>query len=202
VAVAGLGIVGQCTAQLYQLAGCYAIGWDTIGKRLEIARSWGINGTVDVAREDTAARTREFTGGYGLDQAVIAFGGPADTAMKSILGSMKVSPDGHPMGVVVVVGGASFHHDQWLTNMDVRRASRTGAGYHDEAWEAGGPYPPVFMRWTTQTNLRLCMRLIAEGRLNVDALTTHTISLKTVDEETGEMLKNPDEILGVVIHMK
>jgi threonine dehydrogenase-like Zn-dependent dehydrogenase len=202
VAVAGLGIVGQLTAQLYQLAGCYAIGWDTIASRIDIAEKWGINATATVGAQDEVEVTREFTRGYGLDQSVIAFGGPADKAMASILKSMKVSPDGHPMGVVVVVGGAEFHHGQWLTNMDVRRSSRTGAGYHDEAWEVGAAYPSVFMRWTTRTNLELCMRLISEGRLVVDPLTTHTVALKSIDDETSAMLKTPDSILGVVIRMR
>jgi len=38
-AVVGLGIVGQLTARLYQLAGAYVIGWDQIPLRLETARN-------------------------------------------------------------------------------------------------------------------------------------------------------------------
>ena len=201
VAVVGLGLVGQLTAQLHRLSGCYVIGWDTIPRRVEIARSLGI-GTVTVGSEDPVAASRSFTAGAGLDEAVIAFGGNADAAMDSVIKALKVSPDGHAMGVIVVVGGATFEYKGWLTNMDVRRASRTGPGYHDESWEVGGPYPPVFMRWTTRTNLELCVRLIAEGRLKVDALTTHTIKLADIDAETSLMLESPDDVLGVVIRMR
>jgi threonine dehydrogenase-like Zn-dependent dehydrogenase len=201
-AIVGLGIVGQLTAQLHQLVGCYTIGWDTVGKRIEVAKSWGINATATVGKQDEVALTQEFTAGAGLDDAVIAFGGSADSAMESLLKCMKVSPDGHAMGAVVVVGGAEFHLGPWLTNMDIRRSSRTGPGYHDDAWEVGGPYPPVFMRWTTPTNLELCLRLVAEGRLKVDGLTTHTLSLTDIDAGTSEMLKDPDGVLGVIIRMK
>lgn len=201
-AVVGLGIVGQLSAQLHQLAGCYAIGWDTVARRVEIARSWGINATATVGKEDEVALTNAFTSGAGLDESVIAFGGNADSALKSLLKCMKVTPDGHRMGAVVIVGGAKFFYDGWLTNMDIRRSSRTGAGYHDDPWEVGDSYPPVFMRWTTQTNLELCMRLIGEGRLKVDELTTHTLSLANIDEESSEMIKDPDGVLGVVIRMK
>ena len=197
-AVAGLGLVGQLTARLYQLAGCYVIGWDTIPLRVEVARQWGIDAAAVVGAENEVETTKEFTNGAGLDAAVIAFGGEADSTVKSIEACMKRSPDGHPMGRIVVVGGAKFQFTGSLTNIDIRRSSRTGPGYHDEAWEYGPAYPPVFMRWTTRTNLELCMRLISEGELNVDALTTHVIPLKRVDEETSAILADPDRILGVV----
>ena len=106
------------------------------------------------------------------------------------------SPDGHQMGQITVVGGASVDLPATLRNVDMRRASRTGPGYHDEAWERGGDYPPVFMRWTTQANLELCMRLIAEGKLDVDCLTTHRIPLERAEEEIAAIIDDPDEILG------
>ena len=44
-------------------------------------------------------------------------------------------------------------------------------------------------------------RLIAEGRLNVDALTTHTIALTDVDAGVSAIIGDPDRILGVVFEM-
>ena len=204
-AVVGLGLVGQLTAQLYQLAGNYVIGWDLIEQRLAIARKWGIDATAHVSSEDEIELTRRFTKGYGLDAAVLALAGDATSVVRSLGKCMKVAPDGHPMGRIMVVGNPTFgyrdHESIGMTNIDIRRASRTGPGYHDEAWETGGPYPPVFMRWTTRTNLELCMRLISEGKLNVDCLTTHTIPLKDVDARISEIIDEPDEILGVVFEM-
>ncbi len=199
VAVVGLGLVGQLTAMLHKLAGNFVIGWDTVPFRVDIARKWGIDEAVTVANEDAVEATKRFTGGRGLDAAVIAFGGEATGAVKSIEKCMKVSPDGHPTGRIVIVGGAKFDYRGTLTNIDIRRASRTGPGYHDERWETGADYPPVFMRWTTRTNHELCMRLISEGRLDVGALTTHTVPLARVDEETQALLDDPDGMLGVVL---
>ena len=74
--------------------------------------------------------------------------------------------DGHPMGTMVVVGNPTFeyrNHEAGMTNIDIRRASRVGPGYHDDAWERGADYPPVFMRWTARTNLELTVRLIGEA---------------------------------------
>lgn len=194
----GLGLVGQLTAQLYRLAGNFVIGWDPVGFRRETARECGIHATVAVGDEDQVAVTRSFTRGYGLDAAVIAYGGEATETVRKLTESMKCSLDGHPMGRIVIVGGARFEYESALTNLDLRRAARTGPGYHDKEWEFGADYPPVFMRWTTRSNLELCMRLIAEGRLGVDALTTHTMPLTHVDEQISAALDDPDGMLGVV----
>jgi len=153
---------------------------------------------VTVGAEDEVEATKSFTGGMGLDEAVIAFGGDANLVMENIEKSMKLSPDGHPMGVVVMVGRPRFEYTSGTTNIDYRRSARTGPGYHDAAWEYGPDYPPVFVRWTTQTNLKLCMRLISEGRLDVDCLTTHTIPLNDVEEGVDAALQDPDGMLGVV----
>jgi len=200
-AVAGLGVVGQLTAMLYELAGSYTIGWDMIPMRLEVAKGWGITSTVQVGSDDAVAATKAFTGGYGLDGAVIAFGGNADKALEQLTSCMKLSPDGHHWGAIVVVGGATYTVPSNTTNIDIRRSSRTGPGYHDEGWEYGPAYPPVFMRWTTRTNLELCLRLISEGKLNVDCLTTHTVPLEQATSAVDDMMQDPDSILGVVFEM-
>jgi len=202
-AVLGLGVVGQLTAMLYQRAGNFVIGWDTIRRRVEIARRWGIDAAVVVGADDEVAATKAFTRGEGLDTAVLAFGGDANAAMQAVYQCLKCTPDGHPVGRVVVLGGVRFEYGRGpITNADIRRAGRTGPGYHDEAWEHGPDYPPVFMRWTTRTNLELIMRLIGEGRLNVDCLTTHTIPLADVEAAVAAILDAPDEILGVVFTME
>lgn len=199
--VVGLGIVGQLTARLYQLAGNYVIGWDMIGRRNEIAAGWGIDATVLVGVQDEVELTGAFTQGSGLDSAVLAFGGDGTEAVDKLTPAMKRSPDGHPMGQIVVVGGASIDLRATLWNVDIRRASRTGPGYHDEDWERGLSYPDVFVRWSTRANMKLCVRLIGEGKLDVDRLTTHTIPLESVEREIASIIDEPDDILGLIFQM-
>ena len=199
MAVAGLGLVGQLTAQVLQMNGCLVIGWDSIPQRIETARGWGINAVCNITEQDPAETTRAFTGGFGLDGAVVAFGGDGNAAIGALQQSLKVSRDTHQMGRIVVVGNVSFVWSLHAgANAEIRQAGRTGAGYHDGNWEVGEPYPPVFMRWNTPANLELCMRLIGEGRLDVDCLTTHTIPFDDVDAQITAALDSPDDILGVV----
>ncbi len=198
VAVAGMGIVGLLTARLFQLAGCYVIGWDTLEARLENARSLGINETALVGQEDPIEKTMAFTRQRGLDISVVALGGDAEKPAHALEKCMKVSPDGHPMGTMVIVGGAEFPFTRSLTNMDIRRSSRTGPGYHDKAWERGANYGDVFIPWTTRSNLELCLRLVAEGNIAVEKLTTHKVPFDQCEELVAEITKDPDTILGMV----
>lgn len=200
--VVGMGLVGQLSARLLQLAGAFVIAWDTIGMRLDISRKLGVDAVAHVTKEDEVAKTKDFTRNMGLDGSIFAFGGDGKKAYEQTFQCMKRSPDGHRMGRVVVVGGAKLEIPWAPANIDVRIAARTGPGYHDDAWEFGVDYPPVFMRWTTKTNLALCLRLIGEGKINVDALTTHTIALKDVDAGIQSIIGQADGILGVVFTMK
>ena len=199
--VVGMGLVGQLSAMLLELSGAITIGWDTIGTRLDIARKWGIHDVAQVGKEDAVEKTKSFTRGAGLDGSIFAFGGDGKSAYEATYKSMKLSPDGHRMGRIAVVGGAKLDIPWSPANIDVRIAARPGAGYHDAAWEFGPDYPAVFMRWTTRTNVALCIRLIAEGKLAVDGLTTHTIAMKDVDAQISKIIQTPDSILGVVFTM-
>ncbi len=198
VAVAGLGIVGLLTARCYQLAGAYVIGWDTLPFRLGVGRELGLDDTALVTEEDEIEKTLRFTRGRGLDIGVLALGGDAAKPAYALERCMKVSGDGHPMGTLVVVGGAEFPFTRSLTNLDVRRSSRTGPGYHDQAWEQGRDYDPVFVRWDTRSNLELCLRLVAEGKIAVEKLTTHRVAFERVEEETEGVTRDPDSLLGMV----
>lgn len=199
--VVGMGLVGQLSAMLLELSGAITIGWDTIGARLEIARKWGLHDVALVGKEDAIEKTKALTCNMGLDGSIFAFGGDGKAAYEQTYKCMKLSPDGHRMGRISVVGGAKLEVAWAPANLDVRIAARPGAGYHDAAWEFGPDYPPVFMRWTTKTNMALCVRLMAEGKLPVDTLTTHTMPLKDVDAGISKIIQDPDNILGVVFTM-
>lgn len=196
VGIVGLGLVGILTARLYQLAGCYPIGWELNPLRMALAKKWDIDSNTG----DVAA-TKAFAGGMGLDAAVLANFGPCDETVDKLVDSMKVSPDGHSMGKIMIVGWPVFSFGGKIgamNNIDVRRCSRTGFGYHDPVWEHGDDYPSVAMRWTTKTNLALCMRLIAEKKVDVDALTTHRIPLDSIEAETAKAMKDAKSMLGVI----
>ena len=185
-----------------EVAGCRVIGWDTSPERLAYAGKLGIEATVQVGKEDPVGTTVEFTKGHGLDHGVIALGGDASRPYDSLMESMKVSPDGHACGNIIIVGGADFHYKKNLSNVNIIRSSRTGPGYHDKAWERGGSYPPVFVRWDTGRNIEYCLELVSRGLVDVDALSSHTIPFEEVEALTAEATLKPETILGMVFEME
>jgi len=203
-AVLGLGIVGNLCSQLCALSGARVVSWEALPARMKIAAACGLKNRVNFKDSDPVAASKDFAAPYGLDFAVIAFGGQADQAYASLKQCMKVSADGHAMGRVVLVGGCKITMDGGAANgnLDIRISSRTGPGYHDPAYELGKSYPAGFVQFDTQRNLREIIALIAEGRLLVDPMTTHTLPLSEAAQAADALLESPDKTLGVVFEMK
>lgn len=201
-AVLGQGIVGNLAAQLYQLSGARVLGWESLALRAERSAQCGIR-TLDFMKEDPVELTKAFAAPYGLDFALFAFGGDAEKAFMDIKKCMKVSADGHAMGNITLVGGCRVPVDGGAAsgNLNICVSSRTGAGYHDPAWEYGKDYPPVFVQFTTQRNAVELIRLMEEKRLNVDALTTHRLPLEKINDAADLLVDHPDQSLGMILTM-
>ena len=204
VVVAGLGIVGQFACQIAKAAGAYVLGVDRLPLRLGIAQNAGIDLAINVSETDPIPVAKEFTRGYGMDCGIIAFGGDATSAFQQIRAMLKTAPDTHKMGRIVIVGGASITHGfaAGLGNVDVISAARTGPGYHDEAYEHGADYPPVFVPWPTQRNLELSLRLMSENKIKVQPLITDIVPIDQATEGCEKLIQTPNEALGVIFSMQ
>lgn len=200
VVIMGLGLVGQLSAQIAKIAGAHVMAVDRLPMRLERALGNGADRVVNALDEDPVAAAKEFTRGYGMDCGIICFGGDGSDAFEQIYQMLKRAPDTHRMGRITIVGGAIIKHGfaASLGNVDVISAARTGPGYHDEAYERGTDYPPVFVQWDTQRNLEESLRFVQEGKLNVQSLITHECSLDDAGEGCDKLILTPEEALGVV----
>ncbi len=199
--VVGLGIVGQIAVQLARLAGAHVAATDFIEMRRDRAAQGGAELVLEPG-DDAIPTVKEFTRGHGLDCAIIAYGGDGTQTVQQIAQMMKLAPDGHRMGRLAIVGGANFQSKGWpvsVGNMDIRPSSRPGPGYHDEAWEHGRDYPPVFVRWSTRSNMEECLRFAAEGGLNLEMLITHRLSLDNFAEGAEALVSTPEKALGVIL---
>jgi len=201
--ILGLGIVGNLAAQLSQINGGRVIGWEGFESRIAIAKKCGIKNIVNFRDVDPVEASTEFAVPYGMDFAIMAFGGPATEAFNSIKDCMKVSQDGHIMGNVVLVGGClvEIGGGAHTGNLNIKAASRTGPGYHDHEYEYGRDYPDAFVQFTTQRNLREIINLISEKRLLVDPMTTHTLPLEEVGSAADLLINSPDKAMGIILEM-
>ena len=200
LAVVGLGPVGQFAVQWGKTAGCHVIAIDRLDMRLEVARTCGADRVVNAGEGDPRDAISVFTCGRGLDAGIVAFGGDGTEAFVMLADTVKRAPDTHRMGRVVIVGGARIDHTfaAALGNLDVRSAARTGPGYHDETWEQGANYPPVFVRWHTRRNMEECLNFMVRGDIQVSPMVTHRVSLQDAPEACEALIQTPNEALGVV----
>ena len=203
VVVSGLGLVGQLSCQIAQIAGAYVMGLDRLPRRIEIAQEAGVDLPIQLTDADPIPIAEEFTNGYGMDCGIIAFGGDGTEAFSQIRSMLKTAPDTHKMGRIVIVGGATITHRfaAGVGNVDVISAARTGPGYHDENYEHGADYPPVFVHWPTQRNLELVLRFMSEGKLRVKPLITDIVPIDQAPEACEKLIQTPNEALGVVFSM-
>lgn len=204
VVVLGLGVVGQITAQLCQIAGARVLAIDPLPLRVEAARRTGITFATTETGAAAVARAASVTEGHGMDCAFICFGGDATAALQDVARMMKQAPDTHRYGRIVIPGGATITHrfGAPLGNLDLRSSARTGPGYHDHAYEHGADYPQVFVRWSTQAHLRLFTRLVSEGKLNVKDLITDRVPVEEADAACYALIDAPDKHLGVIIEYR
>ncbi len=151
VAIVGAGPIGLAailTAKLYTPGHIVAI--DLADSRLESARRFGADITINNARDDAVAQIMELTGELGADVAFEAVGVPATFELAADL----IRPGGRVANIGVHGKPATLHLEKlWIRDVTVT------TGLVD-----------------TFTIPRL-MRLIASGRLDPSLFATHRFAL-------------------------
>jgi alcohol dehydrogenase len=151
IAIVGAGPIGLATiltAKLYTPGRIIAI--DLADPRLEKAREFGADETINSGQEDASARVLELTGGLGADVAVEAVGVPETFELCTEI----VRPGGHVANVGVHGHPATLHLETlWIRGLTIT------TGLVD-----------------TFTTPRL-LKLIAEGRLDATPFATHRFPL-------------------------
>jgi alcohol dehydrogenase, propanol-preferring len=111
VAIMGVGSLGINGVQIAKAAGARVIAIDILPAKLEFAREYGADETIDGRKEDTAARVRSLTAGKGVD-SFIDFVGSADS-VRTGLGSLRRA------GKLVVVGHDPYRPIQVMAFKDL-----------------------------------------------------------------------------------
>ena len=117
VAVVGAGPIGLAAmmgARLFSPAHIVAV--DLADSRLEAAKQFGADVTVNNGREDALAAVHHLTGGLGADVAIEAVGVPATFELATAL----IRPGGHVANVGVHGVPATLHlEDLWIRNVTI-----------------------------------------------------------------------------------
>jgi len=166
VAVVGVGPIGLSTimgARLFSPSHVVAI--DLADSRLEAAKEFGADVTVNNGREDALRAVQELTGGLGADVAIEAVGVPATFELAAQL----VRPGGHVANVGVHGEAAALHlEDFWIRDLTIT----TG----------------LVDTYSTPTLLRL----ISGHEIDAGHFVTHRFTLDAF-EEAYEVFGHPTE---------
>jgi len=209
VAVIGLGLIGQITAQIVRAAGYRAVGITHSDYLIELAEKMGINGCIKAGNPDTAEKAVDAAVGFGgakpargraggFDAALICTG--RDNDNESLILALDIIRNG---GAVSIVGGVKheFPRDPFFARQARLLIARAaGTGRYDPVYEdEANLIPHSHVRWTEGRNLGEVMRMIGDGKLNVDSLISHEYPVDQAPEAYDLIVTHPKDYLGVLL---
>jgi polar amino acid transport system substrate-binding protein len=197
VAVIGLGLLGQLTAQILNAAGCRVIGIDLDPSKVQLALAHGVEAGVGRG-DDVEGAVARFTGGYGVDAVVIT--AAADTNDPIELAG-AVARD---RAVVSMVGAVPMDVPRKIyfeKELQLRLSRSYGPGRYDAQYEERGvDYPIGYVRWTERRNMQEFLRIVAAKSVRLDRLTTHKFPIEEA-EAAYEIVtgKRKEPYLGILL---
>jgi len=196
VAVIGLGLIGQITVQILKAAGCRVIGLDIEKKRVEQAKTMGLDYGISIEEEEPVLAVIKFTNGLGADSTIIT------ASSKSNLPVNQAMEMTRKKGKVVCVGdvGLTLERDAFYKKeLDFLISTSYGPGRYDADYEEDGiDYPYAYVRWTENRNMREYIELLSDGKINIPAF----INKEYPAEEAAvafEELKSAERPLGIFL---
>ncbi len=198
VCVAGLGLIGLLSVQMLRAAGCTVIGYEIAADRIERAKKLGL---VHAAARPGAlkALVRDLTGGHGVDATLITAATKSDEPINLAMEATRAK------GTVVIVGDIGMKVERpafYRKEIDLRMSTSYGPGRYDRSYEEDGhDYPYGYVRWTLNRNMQAYLGLIAEGRVDMDALTDLVVPIDQAPE-AYRLLAQPGAAkpIGVLLH--
>ncbi|GGO53148.1 oxidoreductase [Streptomyces daqingensis] len=186
VAVFGQGVIGLLATRLAQLSGARVTAVDALAVRLAHAREHGAEITLNAREDEVAERVHEATGGRGADSAIEISGAyPAlHEALRSVAVGGRVVASGFYQGDGAGLRlGDEFHHN---------RAQLICS-------QIGGVPQQLAGRWSVERLQQTFLRLVAEGKVEVEALVSHVVPVAEAAEAYTLLDERPAEALQIVL---
>lgn len=197
VAVIGMGLIGQITAQILNASGCQVIGIDLVDDKLEIAKKNGAYRTINAAIIDPVKEILMLTDDKGVDVTIITAASQSDEIVQQAMEMTRKK------GTVVVVGAVGLglkRQPFYRKEIDFKISCSYGPGRYDEQYEEKGlDYPYAYVRWTENRNMSEYLRLISVGKINFSSLVSEECPIED-SPVLFEKLKSPEnKLLGVIL---
>ena len=197
VVVIGLGLVGMLVANILTAGGIRVFGIDVNPQQVARAKEFNICRAAARSAENLSDQILEFTNGYGADAVIITAGAPNNDPVQ-LAGQLS-----RFKGRVVVVGRTVMEapRETYLfKELALMTSYAYGPGTDDPSYEKEGyDYPIGYVRWTENRNMKCFLDLLAEKRMDIDPLVTHTFPVEKAATAFDIVTSSAEQSIGVVL---
>jgi len=166
VAVIGAGPIGLGQLQLAKISGADVIVTDVVDSALELAMELGADAVVNTKKEDGYQKVMDFSRGRGVDIAFECAGGSSmPITLPQATSFARIG------GKVVIVGG--FEADQKGIELDWATIQLGEIQLIPSA---------SYSFWGIDSEMQMCLDLLAKGKLNAQKLITHRFPLDDINK--------------------
>jgi predicted dehydrogenase len=193
----GSGLIGLLAAQLLRANGCTVIATDLSDERLTLARTLGVEHTINVRATDPAKTVMALTNGLGADAVILC---AAAASSEPVNQAFKMCRERGRVALVGAVGMELERPDFYNKEIDLRMSRSYGPGRYDRRFEEQGyDYPPAYVRWTETRNLSAFLEAVAAKRVNVAALISSEYPIEEAQAAYDDVLKGGPSKIGVLL---
>lgn len=197
IVVVGLGLIGLITAQLLRANGCHVIGFDFDTKKVNIAKSFGIDAINPSDGIDQVAYVLNATNSIGADSVIITASNKSNDIISQ---SAKMSRKRGRIILVGVIGLDISRADFYEKELTFQVSCSYGPGRYDDNYEIKGEdYPLPFVRWTEKRNFETILNAISNKTIEIEPLITEKIALTEYQQIYGNMSQN-NSIASLLIY--
>ena len=165
-------------------------------RRVELASKLGAEVVVLAASEEPVKAVAKFTDGMGADVVLMCAAPSGKGVMGQCLEMVRKN------GRIVVVGltELEFKFLEWhRTEAELLISRAYGPGRHDPEYEEKGiDYPFNFVRWTLNRNMQEFLPLVAQKKLDIKSLISHTFPVDDAAAAFDLVVNRHDEITCVL----
>jgi predicted dehydrogenase/threonine dehydrogenase-like Zn-dependent dehydrogenase len=197
VLVIGQGLIGLLVTGFLVACGSRVMAVDLQSTRRHVSQAMGAERVVILGQQILPDEVRAWTDGYGVDAALVCTGTRSNEPIEQAAEALR------DRGRLVDVGITRMDLP-WKTfyekELEVRFSRSYGPGRYDLAYEWGGAdYPIAYVRWTEQRNFQACLHLMANGRIDLAAITTRRAPFVEASRVYEELLAPDASDIGVIL---
>jgi 2-desacetyl-2-hydroxyethyl bacteriochlorophyllide A dehydrogenase len=186
VAVFGQGVPGLLVTQLARLNGGTVMAVDTFPRRLELARTLGARHVLQADKVSVGEEVKRLTAGRGADVSIEISGSYRalhEAIRATAYGARVVAAGFYQRDGAGLFLGEEFHHNRIQL----------------VASQISGVAPELANRWDGMRLRRAFLGLVAEGRVELDPLVTHTFAVQDAPAAFQLLDEHPEQAIQVVL---